>query len=284
MNINTIVDPPVLSSGGGVTTSPGSVVWQGIANGTSSPQWDSPTSAGPVNAQAFVTQTMMYNPGTASAPTYQPFPPSSFTNPFRSAAGAALTNSIFSDPSVTVFSPFNPATAAQPAFNSLRDVDATLLRPAITNSATYTTWNQQVALFDSPNLVAAANSVAGAVTPLNDPTRNPFFRLQNISRMSNLLTTRSNVYAVWITVGYFQVTPWYGYPPTGSTTYPPTGPVVYDTAHPDGYQLGLELGNDSGDIHRHRAFYMIDRTIPVGFERGVDHNVQNAILLRRFIE
>ncbi len=282
VNINTIVDPPVLPSGGGIATAPGSVVWQGIANGTSSPQWDVVGTGSPPSAQAVVTQTMMYNPGTTG--TYQQFPPSSFTNPFRSAAGAALTNSINSDPSVTVFSPFNPTTAMQTAFNSLRDADATLLRPAIGASSTYSLWNQQVALFDSPNLVAAANSVAGAVTPLNDPTRNPFFRLQNISRMSNLLTTRSNVYAVWITVGYFQVTPWYGYPTKVGSPYPTSGPVMYDTAHPDGYQLGLELGNDSGDIHRHRAFYMIDRTIPVGFERGVDHNVQNAILLRRFIE
>ena len=123
-------------------------------------------------------------------------------------------------------------------------------------------------------------AAGGTLQPYNDPTRSPSFRLQNASRMMNLLTTRSNVYAVWITVGYFQVTPWYGY---GSP--PPTsGTITYDTAHQDGYQLGQELGSDSGQITRHRAFYLFDRTIPVGFERGVDHNVQNAILLRRFIE
>ena len=32
----------------------------------------------------------------------------------------------------------------------------------------------------------------------------------------------------------------------GNTTSPP---VVYDAAHPDGYQLGQELGNDSGQIN-----------------------------------
>ena len=85
------------------------------------------------------------------------------------------------------------------------------------------------------------------------------------------------MYAVWITVGYFQVTPWYG---LGNTS----GPVVYDTAHADGLQLGDELGSNSGEIKRHRAFYIFDRTIPVGFQRGEDLNVENAILLRRFIE
>ena len=39
----------------------------------------------------------------------------------------------------------------------------------------------------------------------NDPNGNPFFRYQAIQRLGNLVTTRSNVYAVWITVGYFEV-------------------------------------------------------------------------------
>ena len=92
-----------------------------------------------------------------------------------------------------------------------------------------------------------------------------------MSRLGNLVTTRSNVYAVWITVGYFQVTPNKG-----------TG--VVDAAHPDGYQLQAELGSDTGEIERHRAFYIFDRTIPVGFVRGQDLNVEKALLLRRYIE
>ena len=54
--------------------------------------------------------------------------------------------------------------------------------------------------------------------------------------------------------------------------------------HPDGYQLGRELGMDTGEIERHRAFYIFDRTIPVGFQRGQDLNVEKAILVSRFIE
>jgi hypothetical protein len=48
--------------------------------------------------------------------------------------------------------------------------------------------------------------------------------------------------------------------------------------------LGSELGTDSGQVKRHRAFYIIDRSVPVAFEPGQNHNVDNAILLRRFIE
>ncbi|MGA2030904.1 MAG: hypothetical protein ABSG68_01500, partial [Thermoguttaceae bacterium] len=96
-----------------------------------------------------------------------------------------------------------------------------------------------------------------------------YFRYGPLQKLGSLVTTRSNVYAVWITVGYFQVTSW----PSGA-----------DAQHPDGYQLGPELGADTGEVERHRAFYLIDRTIPVGFLRGQDLNVEKALLLRRFVE
>jgi hypothetical protein len=71
-------------------------------------------------------------------------------------------------------------------------------------------------------------------------------------------------------VGYFEVRT------TGST-----GP---NTPWPDGYQLWGEMGSDTGEIKRHRAFYIYDRSIPVAFERGKDHNIADGILLKRFIE
>jgi hypothetical protein len=49
-------------------------------------------------------------------------------------------------------------------------------------------------------------------------------------------------------------------------------------------QLGQELHSDTGDVRRHGAFYMIDRSIPVAFEPGTNHNVDRAAVLRRFIE
>ena len=101
----------------------------------------------------------------------------------------------------------------------------------------------------------------------HDATRNPYFRYEPLQRLGNLVTTQSNVYAVWITVGYFEVER-----------------VPINPAHPDGYRLGAEIGEDTGEIERHRAFYMIDRSIPVAYEPGQNHNVEDAIMLRRFIE
>jgi hypothetical protein len=106
--------------------------------------------------------------------------------------------------------------------------------------------------------------------PYRDARRNPYFRYQGLERLGSLATTRSNVFAVWLTVGYFEVT----------TEGVPNNPDAY----PDGYWLGAELGSDTGQVTRHRAFYIIDRTIPAAFEPGEDHNVEQTILLRRLIE
>ena len=63
-----------------------------------------------------------------------------------------------------------------------------------------------------------------------NPVRSAYFRYQTLDRLSDLLTTRSNVYAVWITVGYFEVT---------------AIPGGVNAGHPDGYLLGVELGSDT---------------------------------------
>jgi hypothetical protein len=261
VNINTVQDPNV---------------WQGVLNGAAGPLLAPSASsslpnlaatlatnlsaAGSVSPANALGNTAPLAGNGAAVPTSTP---SYFTNPFRSFTGAALTSSIYG-PSGTYANAINLFPAP------LRDIDATLLRSFPVGATA-----NNLALFDAPSVPGLISG--GTPSPYNDPTRSSYFRLQNASRMTNLLTTRSNVYAVWITVGYFQVCPWYG---AGKTT----SPVVYDTAHPDGYQLGQEIGSDTGDICRHRSFYMFDRTIPVGFERGVDHNVQNAILLHQFIE
>lgn len=163
--------------------------------------------------------------------------PTRFAGAFRSSGGGSLV----------------PLDELLPS----REVNATLLREE----------NARVGPQggDSGNPLFETNSTAGH----NDSRRNPYFRYQGLQRQGNLATTRSNVYAVWITVGYFEVQPWED---------------GVDEAHPDGYALGQELGFDSGEVKRHRAFYIFDRSIPVGFQRGYDHNVEKAILLKRFIE
>ncbi|MBI3838068.1 MAG: hypothetical protein HY288_09060 [Planctomycetia bacterium] len=194
ININTI--PSDNNTGGS------SRVWAGIFNNGPGPTWDKIVAS----RRGYVTA------GTAELTQNTPPSPTYFANPFRTAAGAALTL-----PGVT------PPTS---------EVNVTLLRPDPTN-----------------NTLPLFNYLSG--NPIDNSSRNPYFRNQIFQRLANSLTTRSNVYAVWITVGYFEVE----YIGTGGSNA---------SIYPDGYQLGQELGSDSGEIKRHRAFYIYDRSIPVG--------------------
>jgi hypothetical protein len=169
--------------------------------------------------------------------------PTRFANPLRASTEASLV-------------PLDELRRA--------DVDVTLFR------------SEAISPSDSPSDKPLLNNQNDSPESHTHTKRNPYFQYQALMRSPQLVTNHSNVYAMWITVGYFEVDEWRG--------NNPNGPQVFDGAHPDGFQLGQEVGSLSGEIERHRAFYLIDRSIPVGFEPGQNHNVDRAILIRRFIE
>jgi hypothetical protein len=185
--------------------------------------------------------------------------PTRFANPFRSFEGSHLVPLDVLYQGATC-QPMTPGTAAQPGM----DVNATLLRQDPSNT------NRPLFGFDA---TVAQGNTPGSGRQYNNDQRNPYFRYQNLQRLGNLVTTRSNVFAVWITVGYFQVQK----VPAGTV---PNQQFIY----PDGYQIIGELGADTGEVKRHRAFYIFDRSIPMGYQRGHDNNVSNGILLSRMIE
>jgi hypothetical protein len=111
--------------------------------------------------------------------------------------------------------------------------------------------------------------------------RNPYFRYSPATRLSAMTTNRSNVYAIWVTIGFFEV--------EEAPAYDPADPrwpsrEVYDRVYPDGYQFGKEAGIDTGEVERVREFAIVDRTVPVGFEPGANHNSQDIVRLRRRIQ
>ncbi|MFW6170542.1 MAG: hypothetical protein ACODAD_08630, partial [Planctomycetota bacterium] len=179
--------------------------------------------------------------------------PTLFAAPFRSADSADLM-------------PRNVPSSTEPGLPAMRKdlpVQATLLREDLIN-------DRSEPLFTPDGTVNSA-----VLEPHRNQNRHSRFRYHSAARLSNLVGNNSNVFAVWITLGYFEVE---------RNPESDTAPDGVDQAHPDGFRLGQELGTYSGDIKRHRAFYIIDRSIPVAFEPGQNNNVDHAILLRRFIE
>jgi len=118
-----------------------------------------------------------------------------------------------------------------------------------------TTALQLLALKGGTSSTAVSGTVvADTADPGPDPAANPQFQYLTANRLANVATTRSHVFAVWVTIGFFD-------------------PVT-----------DQELGTDTGDVRRHRGFFIFDRSIPVAYETGKDHNVRDAIILRRIIQ
>jgi hypothetical protein len=108
-----------------------------------------------------------------------------------------------------------------------------------------------------------------------------------MTRLGSLITNRSNVYAVWVTIGFFEVEE----APSNSDFASANGGIsdpqlteLYNRVYPEGYAFSREDGVDVGNTRRLRGFYIIDRTKMAGYEPGADHNVENTVRLRRRIE
>jgi hypothetical protein len=155
-----------------------------------------------------------------------------------------------------------PVLAGEAAKDGSGNLQSTRLRNLVRKSHT---------LF-RPDSVPSPDPLPDAATPLmlggsnpqqlglyRDSDKQPFIAYQRLTRLPNLVTQQSNVYAVWMTIGFFE----------------------FDIENSG---IGAEFTGNRGEVTRHRSFYIIDRTMPVGFRPGEDLNTDKAILLRRFIE
>lgn len=132
------------------------------------------------------------------------------------------------------------------------------VRAPLEQAAAVNPVNATIARMSSPSntdkpLFADTTAYSGTAVP-----RSPFRDFQHVARLANLVTTRSNVYAVRVTLGFFEFDPATG--------------------------LGREYGEDEGRVKRHKAFYVMDRSIPVGYVPGEDLNTNDCIIVRRIIE
>lgn len=110
-----------------------------------------------------------------------------------------------------------------------------------------------------PSFNPTQNPLFNGATPrYANSERQPYVAYQRMMRLPNLVSTQSNIYAVRLTIGYFEF--------DGETG------------------IGEEYVGSQGTPTRQRSFYIIDRSIPVGVSPGEDLNVDKTILLRRVAE
>jgi hypothetical protein len=210
--------------------------------------------------------------------------PSRFANPFRAAAHADMMPTMAAHmrkPGIEatflrsdIAPHFDPGVNA--VWGAVDDNGDGAVDNGNLNSATYNEMGRDDDLArKEPLFVVDASVHTNMLSNTRNQDRNTFLRHQALHRLGSLLTTNSNVHAIWITVGYFELE---------EKDSSLTGQPIRTLVHPDGLRLGAELGLETGEVRRHRFFYMVDRSIPCAFEPGVDHNVENIVLLRRTIE
>ena len=93
-----------------------------------------------------------------------------------------------------------------------------------------------------------------------------------MQRIMNLTTVRTHQYAVWITVGFFQVKR------QGDLGMLGTNPqLAFDI-------LGQEIGAANGKNTRYRGFYLVDRLQLTGFNPQSTSNFRAAVTYRNRIQ
>ena len=168
--------------------------------------------------------------------------------------------------------PSNASPTGDPNVNtpitlsSLTNPDADLISEPLSGS-TSTTTNYIGGLSQ-----AADPTATPPTTAVNDNRDHPYFRSEWLQRVANLTTPRTHQYAVWITVGFFEVTQ------QGDPSLALTNPLLaYDI-------LGLELGVIDGKNTRYRGFFLLDRTRAVGFNPANPGDFRDVVVYRQMIE
>ena len=104
-------------------------------------------------------------------------------------------------------------------------------------------------------------------TPIPSGSKeHPYYRSEWYQKVLNLSTVRTHQYAVWITVGFFEVTS------QGDPSLP-----TFDI-------IGREVGLLNGTNARYRGFFVVDRLQLTGFDPRSPGNFRNAVLYRRIIQ
>ena len=93
-----------------------------------------------------------------------------------------------------------------------------------------------------------------------------------MQRLMNLTTPRTHQFAVWLTIGFFEVT---RQGDLGMLAYDPR--FAFDI-------LGPEIGAANGKSTRYRGFYLVDRLRLTGFNSSSSSAFRQTLVYRRRIQ
>jgi hypothetical protein len=99
-----------------------------------------------------------------------------------------------------------------------------------------------------------------------DRRQHPAFRSEWLQKVMSLTTVRTHQYAVWITIGLFEVA------------------RLGDPARLIPVQLGPERVAPGGRRVRFRSFFILDRTRATGFDPGGLNGYRDVVIYRSRIE
>jgi hypothetical protein len=97
----------------------------------------------------------------------------------------------------------------------------------------------------------AAAPFQNTIADYPDANDNPLHKMHTATRLANMATNRSHLFGVWVTLRTME--------------------SAGGTVDPDSAQY-------------HRMFFIYDRSKPVAYEPGKDHNVRDGILLKRVLQ
>ena len=151
------------------------------------------------------------------------------------------------------------------------------LAPALSRDVTDLTSapNYIAPTFIPPTIYLGGANPTGA-GPVPDQRDHPYFRTEWLQKVANLTTPRTHQFAVWITVGFFEVT-FQGNPALALSNNPAVAAKAYDL-------FGLELGKLEGKNIRYRSFFLLDRTKATGFNPTQPGDFRNVVVYRQLIE
>ena len=117
-----------------------------------------------------------------------------------------------------------------------------------------------------------ANSTTGG-SGNTDDRQHPYWRTELLQKAMNLTTVRTHQYAVWVTVGFFQVKR------QGNIGMLAQGPpqLAFDV-------MGPELGAIDATRIRYRGFFLVDRLKLTGFNPGDTGAWHSAVVYRKVIQ